>query len=80
MTHVYLYTHVRMLEYTPYTSIHTSVCITTHAAVHCLRSDLIRRYTYSLKLPTRCRFVWKRLPTNVNYVSVLPQKVTKGFV
>ena len=26
----------------------------------------------SLKLPTRCRFVWKRLPTNVDFVSIVP--------
>ena len=78
MTHVVsiMWHPVRMLEYTPYTIIHSSVCITTVAAVHCMRSDLIRRSThrktYSLKLPTQCRFVWKWLPTNLDFVSVVP--------
>jgi len=46
--------------------------ITTADAVHCTRSDPIRwpthKKAYSLKLPTGCCFVWKRLPTKSWFV------------
>jgi len=52
--------------------------LATASAVHCMRSNPIRRSTYrktySLKLPTGCRFasVRKRLPTNSSLVQVSP--------
>jgi len=55
---------------------HADHSLATASAVHCMRSILIRRSThrktYSLKLPTGCRFVRKRLPTNSSLVWVSP--------
>jgi len=51
--------------------LHAAHSLATTSAVHCMRSNPIRRSThrkmYSLKLPTGCRVVRKRLPTDSSF-------------